>query len=269
MMEYVGATGVEVSFTDVPINPNIDFHFLLSFAIDANTDGEYQNGVFSPYWEPSLTPDSVASIKKQYPNVKALTSLCGWSLDNSILRWYNPKDPEAWIENAVDSLSSIIKTYHLDGIDIDYENFPNNDTTFAYCIGEVITKLKNQCVITVASIAPYYKTVSHYIDLFSRYSGVIDYVNHQFYTDRVKTPPGFLQAFQLRAGQFDREKLLPSYEVNGRGIQGDSFFSSLELLQNNGFTVNGVMIWSGDDSKSDGYYYETKSQEFLLNSTRI
>lgn len=183
---------------------------------------------------------------------------------------YNPEDPEAWISNAFSSLKSIATTYHLDGIDIDYENFPkHNSSSFAYCMGQLITLLKNQSVISVATIAPFYTTVPPYIDLFSKYGAVIDYVNYQFYTDKVKNPGGYLKAFALRAKQFDREKVLPSYEVNGRGIQGDGFFEALRLLEENGFDVNGVMIFSADASMSNGYYYEKKSQAFLLNSTRV
>lgn len=160
-------------------------------------------------------------------------------------------------------------TYHLDGIDIDYENFPKHNSTFAYCIGELITTLKNQSVISMATIAPFYTTAIPYIQLFNGYGNVIDYVNHQFYTDKVTTPQGYMEAFRLRARQFDRDKLLPSYEVNGRGIQGDSFFEALDLLKENGFEVDGVMIFSADASTSNNFYYERKSQAFLLNSTSV
>ncbi|XP_068651555.1 chitinase 1-like [Aristolochia californica] len=267
MMEYIGATGVPVTFESVPVKDGIDFYFILSFAIDADSTGDPQNGVFSPYWAPSLTPESVAAIKQEHPNVKALASLSGWSLNDKVLQWYDPEDPEEWISNGVSSLQSLAKTYHLDGIDIDYESFPHPNSSFAYCIGELITRLKNQSIITTATIAPYYKTAEPYIELFSRYSTVIDYVNHQFYTDRVRTPRGYLAAFKLRAEQFDGEKLLPSYEVNGRGIQGDAFFDALKLLEEKEFDVNGVMIFSADASASNGYYYEVQSQNFLLNST--
>ncbi|XP_031280768.1 chitinase 2-like [Pistacia vera] len=270
MMEYIGATGVEVTFDGVPISNGIDFHFILSFAVDADPYGNYKNGKFSPYWIDTLTPKSVAAIKSRHPNVKALASLSGWSLGDKVLRWYNPKDPEAWISNAFSSLKSITKTYHLDGIDIDYENFPKkNISSFAYCIGELITLLKNQSVISVATIAPFHTTVPHYVELFNKYDAVIDYVNYQFYTDKVKNPGGFLKTFVLWAEQFDRAKLLPSYEVNGRGIQGDGFFEALRLLEAKGFDVNGVMIFSADASMDNGYYYEKKSQAFLLNSTRV
>ncbi|PIA47687.1 hypothetical protein AQUCO_01400353v1 [Aquilegia coerulea] len=270
MMEYIGATGVPVTFDPVPIEDGIDFNFILSFAIDADESGTYQNGKFSPYWAETLTPDSVAAIKEEHPNVKVLASLCGWSLGDKVLAWYNPKDPQKWISNAFSSIKEITNTYHLDGIDIDYENFPKRgNNTFAFCIGELLTLLKNQSVITVATIAPYHLTTQPYIDLFSAYSSVIDYVNYQFYTDKVRTPKAYLEAFKLRAGQFNAEKLLPSYEIDGRGIQGDAFFDALEMLEDYGFDVDGVMIFSADGAAANGYYYEKKSQEFLLNSTSI
>lgn len=270
MMEYIGATGAPVKFDSVPIDDGLDFNFILSFAIDADTSGNPQNGVFSPYWESTLTPDSVASIKQKHPNVKVLASLSGWSLGPNVLRWYDPEDAATWISNAFSSLQSLATTYHLDGIDIDYENFPkHSNTSFAYCIGELIALLKNQSVICTATIAPYHLTTGPYIELFNGYKDVIDYVNHQFYTDKVSTPKGYLEAFQLRASQFDKDKLLPSYEVNGRGIQGDAFFEALNLLQENGFEINGIMIFSADESLSDGFLYERKSQQFLLNTTSV
>ncbi|KAI8013512.1 hypothetical protein LOK49_LG05G00795 [Camellia lanceoleosa] len=267
MMEYIGATGKPVTFDAVPIEPNITFHFILSFAIDADPSGNPQNGTFSPYWVPTLTPDSIAAIKSTHPNVKALASLSGWSLQNKVLRWYTPSNPQLWISNAFASLKSIITTYHLDGIDVDYENFPKHTESFAYCIGELITLLKNQSVVTVATVAPFYSTSAPYVELFNQYGNAIDYVNHQFYTDKVKTPQAYLEAFRNRTEMYGKDKVLPSYEVDGRGIQGDDFFVALDLLEENGFDVNGVMIFSADASASSGYCYERKSQAFLLNST--
>ena len=271
MMEYIGATGAPVTFDSVPIEPGIDFHFVLGFAIDADPSGNAQNGKFSPYWAETLTPNSVAAIKARHTNVKVLGSLAGWSLHDKVIRWYNPKDPQLWISNAFSSLKSLALTYHLDGIDIDYEVFPRggNSTSFAICVGELVTLLKNHSVISVATIAPYHLTVHHYMELFSGYTNVIDYVNHQFYTDKVLTPQSYVQDFKLRATQFDRNKLLPSYEVNGRGIQGDAFFGTLNLLEENGFEVTGIMIFSADAASSNNYYYERRSQAFLLNSTAI
>ncbi|KAK4393785.1 Chitinase 1 [Sesamum angolense] len=268
MMEYIGATGAPVEFDDVPVDANIDFHFILGFAIDADSSGAPQNGVFSPYWAATLTPDAVAATKSHHPNVKALASLSGWSLAGKTLSWYNPPDPNLWISNAYSSLKSLVLTYHLDGIDVDYEKFPeNSNSSFAYCIGELITLLKNQSLVSVATIAPFYNTVSPYVELYERYVDVVDYVNYQFYTDKVKSPEAYLEVFRNRTEQFDRGKVLPSYEVNGRGIQGDAFYEALRLLEDDGFEVNGAMIFSADASASNGYYYEIKTQEFLLSNS--
>jgi len=102
MMEYIGATGVPVSFDNVPIDPNIDFHFLLSFAIDSDPSGNPQNGKFSPYWAPNLTPGAVLSVKARHPNVKAVASLSGWSINSKVLSWYY------YILSQLISLSCII-----------------------------------------------------------------------------------------------------------------------------------------------------------------
>lgn len=268
MMEYIGATGLPVKFKNVPIKAGIDFHFILSFAIDADSSGNPQNGIFSPYWATTLTPEAVAATKARHPNVKALASLSGWSLGPKTLSWYNPPDRNLWISNAFSSLKSLVQSYHLDGIDVDYEKFPkHSNDSFAYCIGDLITLLKNQSLISVATIAPFYTTVLPYIELYERYEDVIDYVNYQFYTDKAKTPEKYLEVFKNRTQQFDKDKVLPSYEVNGRGIQGDAFFEALTLLEDNGFDVNGAMIFSADASASNGYYYEKKTQEFLLNNS--
>ncbi|KAM1369416.1 hypothetical protein ACFX2I_039903 [Malus domestica] len=209
MNEYIGATGIPITFDSVPIDSEIDFHFILGFAIDADPSCMQQNGIFSPYWQSTLTPQSVAAIKQKHSNVKVMVSLSG----------------------------------------------------------ELITGLKNKGLISVASIAPFYSTTAPYVQLFDGYADVIDYVNHQFYTDKVTTAKGYLQAFKLRAAQFGKEKLLPAYEVDGRGIQGDAFFDALTLLQTNGFEINGVMIFSADASSKNNFYYERKSKAFLLNST--
>ncbi|WCJ31574.1 Chitinase 2 [Euphorbia peplus] len=270
-MEYIGATGKPVTFDPVPIEEEIDFHFILSFAIDSDSSGNSQNGIFTPYWAKTLTPKSVSDIKKTHPNVKVLASLSGWSIGDKTLSWYTPKDSQLWISNAFTSLKSIILKYNLDGIDIDYENFPKqNNASFGYCIGELITLLKNQSVATIATIAPFHSTVLPYIELFSNYGDLIDYVNYQFYTDKVRKAEAYLEAFKVRSMQFDKDKILPSYEVEGRGIQGDAFFEALNLLKENQFDINGIMIYSADasyNSPNNQYYYETRSQAFLLNST--
>lgn len=79
-------------------------------------------------------------------------------------------------------LKSLMETYHLNGIEVDYQKFPKNNQSFPYCILELITLLKNQSMIAIAMIALFYNTVLPYTELFNGYGDAIDYVKHQFYT---------------------------------------------------------------------------------------
>ncbi|KAK6142211.1 hypothetical protein DH2020_000008 [Rehmannia glutinosa] len=78
--EYIGAEDKNVRFSDVPINPDVDFHFLLSFAIDyTNTSSPSPtNGDFRVYWDSAnLSPSQVSAIKAKHSNVKVSMSLAG------------------------------------------------------------------------------------------------------------------------------------------------------------------------------------------------
>ncbi|CAB4307697.1 unnamed protein product [Prunus armeniaca] len=66
--EYIGAQFKNVKFSDVPINPNVEFHFILSFAIDYDTSSSPTNGKFNVFWDsdnlsPSQVPPSKISIQ--------------------------------------------------------------------------------------------------------------------------------------------------------------------------------------------------------------
>ncbi|KAK9950092.1 hypothetical protein M0R45_005594 [Rubus argutus] len=79
MMEYIGASGVSISFDQVPINDEIDFHFLLGFAIDADASGNFQKRNILTILDIWINPESVAAIKKA-THVKVMASLSGWSV---------------------------------------------------------------------------------------------------------------------------------------------------------------------------------------------
>lgn len=98
--------------------------FTLSFAIDADQSSKPQCGKLSPYWASTLNSDSIADMKVSHPNFKVLASLSGWSLGDKVPRWYDPMDPQQWISKAFSSFRFLSKTYHLDGIDMDHERFP-------------------------------------------------------------------------------------------------------------------------------------------------
>ncbi|KAK4255010.1 hypothetical protein QN277_008073 [Acacia crassicarpa] len=79
--EYIGAGGKSLTFSDLPINPSVEFHFILSFAIDytnSTSPPNPTNGDFKPYWDTqNFSPSHVSSIKSLFPNVKVALSLGG------------------------------------------------------------------------------------------------------------------------------------------------------------------------------------------------
>eukprot|EP01018_Ginkgo_biloba_P020753 Gb_07285 [translate_table: standard] len=155
--EYIGAEFKNVKFSDVPINPNVQFHFILAFAIDYTESASPwpTDGKFNVFWDnQNLTPDDVMAIKAQHNNVKVAVSIGGDSVGNTEAQ-FQPSSVSSWVNNAVSSLTEITQNYHLDGLDIDYEHFQSQPDVFADCIGQLITTLKQNNVISVASIAPF------------------------------------------------------------------------------------------------------------------
>ena len=72
----------------------------------------------------------------------------------------------------------LLLQFHLDGIDVDYEQFSDDPDTYTHCIGRLITTLKKNGVISYTSIAPYDddQAQSHYKALWRSYGHLIDYV---------------------------------------------------------------------------------------------
>lgn len=271
--EYIGAEFNNVKFSDVPINSGVEFHYILSFAIDYTTSSSSPsptNGKFNVFWDTdNLSPAAVAAIKSKHPNVKVALSLGGDSVGDGSAN-FDPSSPETWISNAVTSLTNIIRDYGLDGIDVDYEHFKASPATFAHCIGELITRLKKNGVVSFASIAPFDdgEVQSHYKALWKGYGGVIDYVNFQFYAyDEGTTVAEFLRFFEEQSGNYAGGKVLVSFISDGSGglAPDGGFFTACSRLKSEG-KLHGIFVWSADDSKGLGFKYEKQSQSLLAIS---
>ncbi|KAF7153697.1 hypothetical protein RHSIM_Rhsim01G0223500 [Rhododendron simsii] len=270
--EYIGAEFENVRFTDVPINSAVEFHFILSFAIDYTTNpSSPTNGIFNIFWDSdNLTPSQVSSIKTKNPNVKVAVSLGGDTVGKDFA-YFNPSSIDSWVSNAVASLSSIINRYHLDGIDIDYEHFKADPETFARCVGRLISTLKRNGVISFASIAPYDddQVQRHYLALWKGYGHLIDYVNFQFYAyEKGITVPQFLDYYTNQSANYDGGKVLVSLstEKDPGGLTPENgFFAACRMLKRRQ-KLNGIFVWSADDSKARGFPYEGKLQSLLAIS---
>ncbi|XP_031282400.1 chitinase 2-like [Pistacia vera] len=270
--EYIGAEGKDITFSDVPVSSKVEFHFILSFAIDYTSSSHPSptNGNFRVYWDTeNLTPSRVSSLKAQRPNIKVAMSLGGDTINGKYV-FFHPASINSWVRNAIHSITEIVKSYNLDGIDIDYEHFNTDPDTFAECIGKLLFYLKQQKVVSFTSIAPYddNSVQPHYMALWRKYGHLIDYVNFQFYAyDKGTTISEFLKYFEAQSSNYYGGKVLVSFGTDGSGglSPQNGFFQACSKLKSQG-NLHGIFIWSADDSKKDGFRYEKQSQNFLASS---
>ncbi|KAI3413055.1 Glyco_hydro_18 domain-containing protein [Psidium guajava] len=163
--EYIGALFKGVRFSDVPIRPGVEFHFILSFAIDydASSSPSPTNGRFNIFWDTNnLTPAQSATATPSTSHPPTPT----------------PGSPTL----SPHSLRSLSSTTLTASTSTTRASKPTPDT-FAECIGRLISTLKSRGVISFASIAPFADSTvqNHYLALWRRYGHLIDYVNFQFY----------------------------------------------------------------------------------------
>ncbi|XP_065868065.1 chitinase 2-like [Euphorbia lathyris] len=265
--EYVGADFNNVKFSDVPINPNVEFHFILTFAVDYDKSNSSSptNGKFNVFWDSTnLSPSDVSAIKAKHPNVKVALSIGGTGLESGFI-YFKPSTMKSWLSNAVSSLTHIIKKYNLDGIDVDYQHFQAESETFAKCIGQLIRTLKRRRVISFASIAPFADDQVQwpYMALWRKYGSLIDYVNFQFYVyDPRTTVEEFLIYFDIQSSNYNGGKVLVSLVSDGsRGLTAENgFFTACKTLESKK-KLHGIFIWSADYSKdkANGFRYEKQA----------
>lgn len=281
--EYIGAQGTGVKFSDVPINAGLAFHFILAFAIDYTPVGQQPtpvptNGVFTPFWDTdNLSPAAVAAIKKAHPNVAVMAGLGGATVLDTVNVVFTPESVDSWVANAVASLTGIINEYGLDGVDVDYEYFADGVSvdTFVECIGRLLTELKTRMPNIKTSIAPFedagHVVQKNYQPLWRKYSGsgVIDYVNYQFYGYGANTDVDtYVKCYDEQAANYPGGKVLASFktgDVEGLLSPDQGIAAAKELQRQN--KLPGLFIWSADSSKKSSYQfkYETEAQEIIAN----
>lgn len=262
--------GNGVSFESVPVNSNVEFHFILAFAIDYTSNGSSStNGEFAVFWQPNLTPEAVAAIKAKHENVRVMVSLGGDTANGKPCQ-FNPVSISSWVSNAVTSLTALVEEYHLDGIDIDYEHFDYSEPhVFASCIGQLITTLKQNQVISIASIAPYDDVHRFYSALWrSNHSQLIDYVNFQFYTyDASTSVSQYLKYYKRATRKYSGGKVLASFSTDPpTGVSASTVLTACRQLREEG-ELPGIFVWSADStidsSFDDKFNYEKQAQSLL------
>jgi hypothetical protein len=238
---------------DVPCPSNFDTCILiLSFATEsggtgnfAETDSWHNNG------DKTITADAIRSAKSTC-NKKFQVALGG--ANNP---WGPTVDQNTWVNNAAASLGTLIDTYGLDGIDVDFEN--NLDSNFAPFMCALASNLKSSRNGFFFTLAPFSATWSAYGAVFQACPDQIDWVNYQVYAE---TTPSSSSAdveaiYANLAGTVPFNKLIlgiDSNTVDPRGQQPPAIFNTWKDLLASG--IRGAMVFSAEDSNANGFAIE-------------
>lgn len=103
----------------------------------------------------------------------------------------------------------------MDGIDVLYEQIDASPGDFIQCVGQLIRNLKENGVISEASISPSDLNKDFYSRLYSSVSFLVDFVDYQFQkeVEFVTNPSLLLQKYNELTKVYPRKKLLAGYSA--------------------------------------------------------
>jgi hypothetical protein len=287
--EYIGVKDYPDNFTFPTqiINDKIpNFHFILGIATEDYDLKGKGTGNFQRTWDDEhFGAKQVKSLKDAHSKVKVVISIGGRGPKLP----FNPAANEIWIENATTTIKKIITDYKhqdfndgcgcnviIDGIDINYEVVESNDGDFAHCIGKLITNVKDDFPRDrFVSIAPSDVSSKHYKRLYQEYPDEIDFVDYQFYNQKVSSKDDFVKLFRaLAANDYDINKLLAGYSTDFRDPHGEfkqeDFIEGCKSLVRKKL-LKGVFLWNANDSKvpisnEPPFFLEGLMQKILTHS---
>jgi hypothetical protein len=244
--------------------------FVLAFANDTGIG----DGTFQPQWDTDhYSAQNLAGVTAAIPTVNFALSLGGAAAD------WNPISSEgnfqeAWISNAVSSITGIMQTYGLVGVDVDYEQGPDGsglDDSFVQCMSQVILSMPNASW----SLAPFTQTLDSYLDLYDAVAdSVRPAINFQAYSMETADPQAYINQY----ANINSDSRVMSHGAANIGLGIDSNtadpppdgqlgmqfpditnFCFSHITGGTG-TPNGLfnqaMIWSAEDSCTNGYPIE-------------
>ncbi|XP_058726424.1 chitinase 2-like [Vicia villosa] len=241
----------------------IEFHFILGFAKDTYLEDGTGTGAFTRNWNfNTFGPEKVLNLKIDHTNVKVVISIGGQGREDK----FNPQNKEDWIVNAKSSIKDLILDYKIsgpsvsfytiDGIDINYAYMESNADDFAYCIGKVITQLKDDpdvsISLNVVSIAPTKDLQPHYLALYRENQEKIDWINYKFYNQYFPSEDEFVKLFKQLIYEYGTPfKLLPGVStntINPSLMKTDLFVNGCTILLQTA-SLPGVFVWDANTSE--------------------
>jgi len=242
--------------------------FVLAFANDTGIG----DGTFQPQWDTDhYSAQNLAGVTAAIPTVNFALSLGGGAaVWNPISSEGNFQ--EAWISNAVASITGIMQTYGLVGVDVDYEQGPDGsalDDSFIQCMSQVIL-----AVPAFWSLAPWTQTLDTYLDLYDAVADrVRPAINFQAYSMETTDPQTYIDQYT----NINNDPRVTSHGFaniglgidtntdpgpgNQRGMQFPDItnFCFSHMTGGTGTPNNlfsQAMIWSTEDSCTNGYPVE-------------
>nr|KYP58599.1 RuBisCO-associated protein [Cajanus cajan] len=206
------------SFEQVFVSGKIlkQYQIALTFATDYDEKDAPTNGVFRPTWDQTkVSLDSIMHFKQQHKDVEVKVFI---SIGNrGPIYPFKPLDTKTWASNATASLTPIIQSLQVDGIDVLYEHIDASPGDFIKCVGQLIRNLKEQRLVTLASISPS-SALDHefYSTLYNDVSLYVDWVDYQFQNEvgPVYDPTTLVQRYNhLAKDVYPRKKLFAGYSA--------------------------------------------------------
>jgi hypothetical protein len=267
LTEYVGANPLGISPPDLTTVPGamansglgpVELRFALAFA----TEQPAGSGNFQPVWDASLTPSLISQVK-QSTGAAFVASLAGGNAT-----WIDPPDVEGWISAATSSLSSLIGTYGLAGIDIDYEGGVADSAEFATAISQVMNNLRDMAGLQL-SIAPYRRTWPVYQKVVSNVGPADMLINYQAYADGLTSQQAYLDLYAGLAqfvesvsppgvgGYYDLALGIDTSTHKPRGLQGEDILTVCSALHGQNGLAS-AFVWCAEYSAPSGFPIERK-----------
>ncbi|KAL5152221.1 RuBisCO-associated protein [Glycine soja] len=240
MMSIFRQYTLDDSFSQVLVSPKFlkEYQIALTFASDYDDDGVPTNGVFRPTWDlTKVTPESITRFKDKNPDVdiKVFISIGNRGTQHP----FKPLNNQTWIQNATMSLTSLINNLHVvHGIDVLYDHIDASPADFTECVGQLIRNLKENGVVSQASISPSsYPNQEYYPLLYSSVPFFVDWVDYQFQSEDqpVLEPTTLVKRYNELTKVYPKTKLFAGYSAENEDWATVSpfvfFLGAMDLLK--------------------------------------
>jgi chitinase len=216
------------------------------------------SGNFIPQWDTNTYNPSAILADKQANNRVWFASLFG---DQPT--WVDPPNQITWINNAVNSLQSMIQQYYLDGLDIDLEN--GLTSTWVNCMTTVLQQLKATNPSLLITLTPFEQTWQFYASMYNANPSLYDGINYQYYAEGSATDVNAaVNRYETLAStsNIPLSKFYFMADTNQGsplGIQPPYSFQAYQQLRQQNPPIKGVTVWSADNDWHYAQNYNTEN----------